>query len=289
MSRIVWLASYPKSGNTWLRLVFANLLHAGDAPVNINSLDRGGLNHSALRRHFDESVGYEASNLAPDEVDAIRPDWYRHAAAVAKGPLLCKVHDACTTLSDGRLLFPPDATAGAIYVIRNPLDVCVSFAHHTGRSDHAEVVDAMADPDCALAAGPHDLPSQLRQRLLTWSEHVRSWADTDAWSVHVLRYEDMHAAPVDTFARAAAFAGIQADCEAVTRAVRFSAIEELQRQERERGFRASGGPARPFFRKGTIGSWREKLSDALAARIISDHGNVMRRFGYLTNAGEPVY
>ena len=75
MKGIVWLASYPKSGNTWLRVVFANLLAAADKAININALSvTGGLRHAADRRFFDELVGYEASGLTHDEVDSIRPD-----------------------------------------------------------------------------------------------------------------------------------------------------------------------------------------------------------------------
>ena len=51
-----------------------------------------------------------------------------------RSPFFCKVHDAYTFLADGQPLFPPQATAGAIYLIRNPLDVCVSYAHFLGKS-----------------------------------------------------------------------------------------------------------------------------------------------------------
>jgi hypothetical protein len=44
--------------------------------------------------------------------------------------------------------------------------------------------------------------------------------------------------------------------------------------------------AKSFFRKGEIGSWRDVLTEEQISRIISDHGEVMRRFGYLTEAGE---
>jgi aryl sulfotransferase len=288
MSAIVWLASYPKSGNTWLRVVFANLLRSDGTPASINRLYRGGLAHAAMRHTFDDLVGYEASDLTDDEIDLIRPDLYRYSARTQRGPLLCKVHDARMMLPNGQPLFPPDATAAAIYVIRNPLDVCVSFAHHNGCTDYDAEVSEMASPFRALSPGEHYLSSQLRQRLLTWSEHVLSWVDARDLPVHVVRYEDMHASPIETFGTAAAVAGIATDQERVTRAVAFSSIDEMQRQERDQGF-AESAAQRPFFRKGKIGSWRSVLSQAQAARLVEDHRDVMQRFGYLTEAGEPVY
>lgn len=280
-----------KSGNTWLRIVLSNLVVGGDRPVSINRA-LGGAVHSlfsAHRRYFDEQVGFAASDLTADEIDLIRPDLFRHAAARAKGPLRCKVHDAFTMLPGGQPLFPPDASRGAIYVVRNPLDVCVSWAYHGGERDYGRMAAAMADPRHTLEESPHRLAPQLRQRLLSWSDHVRSWTDTTALPVHVMRYEDMRADPIGTFAAAAAFAGVAADTASVERAVAFSSLEELQHQEQTDGFGERPAHDRPFFRQGMIGGWRDALTAAQAARIISDHRDVMRRFGYLTDAGDPVY
>ncbi len=74
--RIVWLASYPKSGNTWMRAFLSNYLADGDKPVDINSLDTGGPIASA-RTIFDEAVGVEASDLTQDEIERYRPRVYR--------------------------------------------------------------------------------------------------------------------------------------------------------------------------------------------------------------------
>jgi hypothetical protein len=288
MSGIVWLASYPKSGNTWLRVVFANLVDGGEKPVFINGRLEDGF-HCADRMLFDDVVGYAASDLTADEVDMIRPDWYRRLAERAGDRILSKVHDARTALPNGDMIFPRDATAGVIYIIRNPLDMCVSYAHHRGETNFDVVIEDMADERLILSHAPFALAAQLRQRLLSWSGHVHSWTDDESVPVLVLRYEDMHAKPIETFAAAAVFAGLSADSEAIARAVGFSSFEEMQRQEQEEKFKECTAPDRPFFRKGKVGSWRTELTDAQAARIISDHADVMRRFGYLNEAGEPVY
>lgn len=287
MSGIIWLASYPKSGNTWLRAVFANLLRAADSPASINNLGLGP--GPASRQRFDELVGYEASDLTPDEVDAIRPDVYRYLTANSDEPLLCKVHDARTLLPSGQSRFPADVTERVIYVIRNPLDVCVSYAHHAGQSDYDVIATEMADPNYSIAGWREWVHVQLRQIVLSWSAHALSWTEARDVAVQVVRYEDMHATPVETFAGAAAFAGLPSDPEAVARAVAFSSLEEMQRQERAHGFTERVARAQPFFRKGQVGSWRDALTGAQAARIIADHRDVMRRFGYLTDTGEPVY
>jgi len=287
MKRINWLASYPKSGNTWLRVFFTNLCRDADAPASINRLVPTAM--AADRSSFDEAVGYEAGDLTHDEVDLLRPDVYLYYARRAKNPFFCKVHDAYTFVRDKRPLFPPEATAGAIYLIRNPLDVCVSFAHHSGARSCELIIADMADPSASLYGQDDRLEGgQLRQRLLTWSDHVRSWVDVPNLRVLVIRYEDMKDRPVETFTAAAALVGMSQDRARIERALEFSSMEELQRQEREHGFSDGLARERPFFRKGKVGSWREELTETQVARIIRDHRDVMQRFGYLTAAGQPV-
>ncbi len=97
----------------------------------------------------------------------------------------------------------------------------------------------------------------------------------------------MQARPVETFTAAAAFVGMTADRDKVIRALQFSSFDELQRQEREAGFQEFN-KGRLFFRRGKVGGWREELTPSQVARIIGDHREVMLRFGYLNEAGEPV-
>jgi aryl sulfotransferase len=287
LKRITWLASYPKSGNTWMRVFFTNLQRDEAAPADINELLPGSM-MAGNRDLFLEALGYDAADLTHDEIDRLRPKIYLYHAAKAQNPLFCKVHDAYAFLADGEPLFPPAATAGVIYLIRNPLDVCVSYMHHFAACTYDQVIAWMGDPHFAPGGRNDLLELQLRQRSLTWSGHVLSWVNAPNLRVLVIRYEDMKARAVETFTTAAAFVGMTQDQARITRALESSSFEELQRQERANGFREAG-KEKSFFRKGKVGSWREELTASHVARIIKDHREVMLRFGYLTEAGEPSF
>jgi aryl sulfotransferase len=272
----VWLASYPKSGNTWLRAVFSAWVTGG--PVDLNDLVDGPI--ASSREHFDFGLGVPSSSMTPAEVEILRPRVDELIAAEADAPLLRKIHDGYMAGPEGEPIVSVAATRAAVYMIRDPREVAVSYAHHVGRPD-GWAAEHMSDPDAAMSADEDRLRHQLRQRLGTWSQHVRSWVDEAPFPVEVVRYEDCAAEPVATFARALRCAGFdQVDDAGVAPAVEHAAFDRLRQAERDHGFAEQPPGADNFFRRGESGSWREELAADLAARIQADHGEVMERFGY---------
>mgnify|MGYP000904643249 CR=1 FL=1 len=278
MSTIVWLASYPKSGNTWLRVLLEAYKRDDGQPVDINAIEDGHI--ASSRSFFDTALGVESSDLTADELERFRPAVFRHAAEAAAETLLLKTHDAYTLTDAGEPWVPADVTRGALYIVRNPLDVAVSFAHHMQKPIGA-AIERMAQPEATLASKTSCLDIQVRQKLLTWSEHVISWIEQTDVPVHLMRYEEMLADPLEAFGAAVRFIGWEHDAARLERAVRLSTFEALQAQEREHDFKERLPGMTMFFRKGKAGSWREELDAGQVERIIRDHGTVMRRLGYL--------
>ena len=99
----------------------------------------------------------------------------------------------------------------------------------------------------------------------------------------------MHTLSEETFTKAVKFSGLDFDLDRVKKALRFSSFDTLQSQEQEHGFGEKMLFSESFFRKGKVGNWREKLTPEQAAQIASDHTDVMKRFGYLTDDGEIVF
>jgi aryl sulfotransferase len=228
---------------------------------------------------FDEWSGIEASALDESLVESLRPEVYRLIASAAEETLYMKVHDAWTLTTGGASMFPTEVTGGVIYVIRNPLDMAASCAHHWGTSIE-RAVENLCTP--GFAGGQRGgLDRQLRQRTGSWSEHVRSWVDESRLPTHVISYEQLHQDPVTAFGGVVRFCGLDEDPDRLRRAVAFSSFEELRRQEADSGFRERSPAAPgPFFRRGEVGSWRDELAPELAARLARAHGELMTRFGY---------
>jgi len=272
---IWWLASYPKSGNTWLRAFLSALLSG--RPVDINDMPFVGMSADA-RVPFDETLGIDSADLSPKQVTNLRPRAYEVWATDATRPVHCKVHDAYHLTPAGEPLFPTAATRGAVYVVRDPRAVAVSFAHYVAQSID-ETIAWMDHPAAMLGNFPQRLSQRLPARLLRWSAHVESWLAAP-FPVHLVRYEDMSADPHATFTELAAFLGLPSDRETIASAVAATTFSRLQAQEREAGFVEKPNSARAFFREGKTDGWRRSLTPKNAERIVASHGALMRRLGY---------
>ena len=282
---IIWLASYPKSGNTWFRVFLTNLMNESDEPADINKLNSSPI--ASSRTLFDEATGLSSGEMTFDEIDNLRPEVYEYLAGKAGKTVFHKIHDAYTYNLAGEPIIPESATKGVLYFIRNPLDVAVSFAHHSSTTID-KMIDSMNSMKHSFCSRAYKQSNQLRQKLLSWSAHVISWTEEAPLPVHVVRYEDMVYRPEATFAAAASFAGLTYSDEQIQKAIRFSNILELQKQELKKGFKEKAPGASSFFRKGTTGGWQFELTQEQSEKIIEQHFKVMRKFGYLDEQGNPV-
>ena len=281
MAGPIWLVSYPKSGNTWLRLLLANLLSDRDGPADINDPGLPACN-LVNRIDVEDMTLVDTHLLTREECDRLRPTLMAEAwRAAVDRDVFIKLHDAYRRLDDGTPVLGHRAARAAIYLLRDPRDVVVSLAHHDGHTVD-EAVRRIRSGDTHMGGQSGARHTQIVQPLLDWSGHVRSWTRQCDVPVHVLRYEDLLADTGAVFGRVAAFLDLPAAPELVGRAARHAGFDELRRQETAAGFRERhAGSTAPFFRSGQAGGWRTALTREQAAAIEAAHGEVMAAFGYL--------
>ena len=273
----VWLASYPKSGNTWLRLLLDSM-HSGGAAVNLEST---ALNapQASDRNLFDEALGLKSSDLTPVEVEVLRPRAFFLEAANAQKPLFRKVHDAWRYTKEGEELFPSTLTHTAIYMVRDPRDVAISLAHHMSVNID-DAIEMMSDTTFTLAPVAQGLSILLPQVLLSWDKHVESWLDRSGLSPLLLRYEDMLEDPVACCRAICSRLGWTLKEGVIDAAIEQTSFRRLADQEKRTGFSERGAPDRPFFRAGRAGGWLNILTTDQIRRIEKSQGLMMKRLGY---------
>lgn len=274
---IIWLASYPKSGNTWMRILISNYHSEADEPVSINAISTDGI--ASSRTLFDNLVGVDSTSLTFEEIDALRPEVYEKVAVTGDHLQYIKVHDAYTYLPDGRSLLP-SLNSKVIYIVRNPLDIVPSLASHIGESTD-ETVRFMCDEKSCFGSSKIKFSSQLNQKLLTWEGHVRSFLEQDAMEVLLVRYEDMLKDTAYEFQRVLDFCGVKVDSQQLKKAVDFSDFKRLKKQEEQDGFKERSPKSKTFFNSGKVGNWKDKLTEQQVEQIISVNGEMMKKLGYL--------
>lgn len=277
MGSIVWLASYPKSGNTWLRAFLANLIANRADPLRPDEI-RNYTDSEARADRFTELAGKPNTELDIDEIAALRPEVHALIAQRAQGTRLVMTHNFAGSF-EGHPTFNWQVTAGAIYVLRNPLDVAVSMTHHFGLTQD-EAIDRLGD-DRVASVNDHLFVSHV---IGSWSTHVRSWADAAERAqgkVIVLRYEDLLEKPARHFAKAAKLIGLGQDKARIERAAKHTSFQTLSALEQKHGFVEAVDEKTRFFFKGRANQWREALSREQVQRIVDDHREQMQRFKYI--------
>lgn len=264
MRLINWLASYPKSGNTWARLFYQAYV-TGNAGINAN-----------LRVTLTDSYAPLYQAVTPFSLQNLEPADYallRGAALVnligtgLRSHIVCKTHNAAISIGDMPII-PNAVTASAVYIVRDPRDVACSYAAHLGK-DIDEIIGTMNDEKAGLTTN-----GGVVQYVSSWSAHVASWMDRAV----VMRYEDVMTNPVHWFSKMLETWGVEVDKDRVVESVEMTSIDKFRAQEEREGF-VEISSDKTFFRCG--GSrWKETLTDKQAQRIRRHHQQIMSKFNY---------
>jgi hypothetical protein len=257
-----------------LRALLQNYMRNAAEPEDINRLQELTVNESDGRWYRDLDPRPCAS-LTKEEVAVLRPKAQAVIARSGPGTVIVKTHNALVA-DRGTPMISEELTAGAIYILRNPLDIAVSYAAHYGLS----LDDAVAAMNRTHNQSASNEPAFVYELHGSWSENVESWTRQDTAAIRVVRYEDLRRDTAAIFGGLVRFLGMPENPGRLQRAIQNSAIEVLQAQELKHGFRERSRKSDKFFRAGRIGEGRERLPPALVDSLLRHHEGQMRRFGY---------
>ena len=278
---ILWLASFPKSGNTWARALLANYIAGAAEGVDINKLPAFALADSGIWA-YERAAGRPLPDASLEDIMPLKAKAHAILANVHENLVFAKTHSALRVLH-GKPTITPDVTAGAVYIRRNPLDVVLSYADHYGLS-HADTVDALSSNQLITMGRADRAPEYLGD----WSAHVRGWTKAPGLARTVLRYEDMQADAGKALTQVLEMLRQPIDQAKLNQAVGHSTFEALQGQEALKGFNEKSRNQNRFFRSGKAGQWRTELAPELVTRMVDQHRDVMAEFGYLDADGNPI-
>jgi hypothetical protein len=210
------------------------------------------------------------------EIVPIRPRLHAEVVRRSRRMTFVKTHMALAKVMNTPVI-NLDVTLGAIYVVRNPLDVVLSLADHLGLS-----IDEAITVTCIPGYYAASAEEEVYEPWGSWSENVESWTGRKADANLILRYEDMHANPIKTFRSVTDHLRQNPMPAQLAEAVELSSFSRLASIEKGADFRERSSHAERFFRVGRTDQWRDKLDEDKIRRMVSAHYRLMNRFGYLT-------
>lgn len=220
---------------------------------------------------------FDAANGAPFQGKSVE-DWMAvrtkalHLIAGSK-PVKHFVKTHCTPVRVGNVdLIPPEVTAGALYVMRNPFDVAPSFARHTSATMD-EAIAKMCDPENVMGTN-----SGILDALGRWDDHVTRWATVPGMPRHLIRYEDLLDKPAKTMERLLGFLSVKPDRPKLAKAIKATSFEAMKKQEEKHGFRERPEGMKSFFAKGKAGGWKDDLTPAQVGRVREAFAPVLERW-----------
>ncbi len=276
---IIWIASYPKSGNTWVRVFLHHLLRmAAGRPLedhDVDELSRTSRSAAGRADLFETFLGKPIPAADPLEIAQARPKVQQAIMEEATGVVFAKTHSFL-----GRVFNVPlinrAVSAGGVYVVRNPLDIAVSLAFHL----HVPLDSAIRSMGITLngSVGSERVAPEIWG---SWTENVRSWTTDPPAVIRIVRYEDLLEDPRQQFTGIVDHLQLDVTPEQIDEAIALASFDRLRAAEEKAGFAERPENSERFFREGRAGQWREWLNPAQVERIVADHGEQMSRFGYL--------
>ena len=270
---IRWISSYPKSGNTWVRLFLMAYADPAVFDINQRSADHTQDTNSEIYKKVSPVDG---KDLTDTEVRLLRGAvLVQMVRQTPDNMLYLKTHSS--NISTNNLAWiPPEYTDRALYIIRDPRDVVVSLADHMDSSVD-DTIKVMANEDQKL----DKWGTIVHVPLLSWSLHINSWMRDLPYDTHVLRYEDLISEPERQFQVLINFFKMKFDRTRFNKAMNLTSFDALQRAESNDGFDARSAKQKKFFRSGKVGSWQDVITDRQEAEIIRSHSTVMQQCSYL--------
>ena len=276
---IIWLASYPKSGNTWLRMFLKSYFLKPNEKFSLDS----SINDTFKPQAFPDQKILDDLKIDYNKFSEIAKNWeaMQDYINLNNRTNFVKTHSAMCTVGPYKFTSTRN-TKGGVYMVRDPRDVVISLSHHMGLN-HEQTFHHMSSS--YNFENPWSGDKVYEKSLMgSWSDHYKSWKNFKSCKILIIKYEDMVLDEINTFTKVINYLSeiddVEFDSNKLTKALKQTQFKELQKLEKTEGFQEKG-KGEFFFRKGKIGTWKDDVSTNIINKIEKLFKNEMEELGYL--------
>jgi len=279
---IIWLASYPKSGNTWVRHFLASLIYSNQGKSGLDKL--GFILQYPKRDQFEKLV----TNL--NDFRQIKKNWIKSQDLINsdnKIKIFKTHHTLCTFEGDN--FTNEKNTLGAIYIVRDPRNVISSILYHFNLSNIEEALNFIKDEKRFIVG---NIKNKVNYPLLTligsWKSNYNSWKNIGK-NFLLVKYENLILNPNYEFNRIAKhiseIANLKFSKEQINKSIEESSFKNLSILEDKNGFVESvedlKNNKKKFFNLGPKNNWQKILDKKYINEIESSFSDEMKELGYI--------
>lgn len=270
---IVWIASYPKSGNTWCRIFLARFLFGIQ---NINAIS---IPIYSSKTFLEKESDLDVSEMSDFDLHQLRLDVFANYSLSQRELMPVKIHDCFQKEYNSLPFLPFEQSKAVIYLVRNPYDLAVSFSRHLG-VDIDKTIAIMNNENYQLSVPTKKYLTQMPQLLNTWSNHVQSWLELEQIPLLLVKYEQLIKQPYAEFSRILEFLNLPFSDDRLNDAIQFASFDNLSKLEKMHGFEEKSVHSENFFHTGKNYYYKNHLNENQIKTIFEQHSKMIKHLGY---------
>ena len=279
---IIWLASYPKSGNTWVRSIISSLLYSNDGNFNFELMLK--VSQFPEKKYFKDFVN-DFGNF-----NEIKESWIsaQDKINLDNQIKILKTHQGKYTV--GKNSFTNDQnTLATIYIVRDPRTLISSISnHYTLPID--SVCDFLTTPQIIGNTKKwEDKETGMQCLLGKWNDHYRSWTRNKN-NFLLIKYEDLIQNPENELEKIINFLKKYLDVKTndnknkkILETTSFKNLKEMEQKGlfKENVLNKKDDSKVNFFHLGPANNWKDTLNEDVKNKIEKNFYNEMKELDYL--------
>ena len=283
---IIWLASYPKSGNTWVRAIISSLLYSDDGIFKFSFLKK--IDQFPEKKYFKDFVK-DFGNF-----DVIKKNWIlaQDKINLDNNIKIFKTHQGKYTVNNDNFT-NNENTKAVIYIVRDPRNIVTSISNHFTKSINESLKFMLSNSVIGDNKSFEESIRDKNSRMLTlvgkWNDHYRSWTRKKD-NLLLIKYEDLLLNPESEINKISVFlknyVEFKINNEKLDNIIKTTSFENLKKLEKKETF--SEGVLNKetkskvnFFYMGSKNRWEKILNKEISESIGKNFYKEMKEIGYL--------
>ena len=282
---IFWIASYPKSGNTWLRALLSSYYYTKDGKYDQSFIKKIG--------QFPEKRHFKNFEYNKDIVTDTSKYWIKAQEKINLDNSLrfFKTHNSFGTLNNNQFTDEKNSIGG-IYIIRDPRNVITSLKNHYELNDDQAIEWMMNEKNFIYDVGNFEKDGYSDfQFISSWSMNYKSWKIQSKIPIKIIKYEDLLSETfvvfkdIIKFINKITFNKEKINIDKLKNSVSSTFFDKLKDDEKKNGFSESiiskkNKKKIPFFYLGPKNNWKKILPEKLKIKISDSFKNEFKELGY---------